>query len=175
MALRDTLLSEFDHEMANTRKMLDRAPEKHFDFQPHAKSWKLKRLAGHVADLPGWATQTMRSERLELEPGMFAPFVPSSKQELLAFFDKQVSGARSAIARASDEELNQSWTLKWEGKTVLTMPRAGVLRTMVLNHLIHHRAQLGVYLRMIDVAVPGMYGPSADEVPIFGESTQKAA
>jgi uncharacterized damage-inducible protein DinB len=174
MAIRDTLLPEFDQEMANTRKMLERAPEDRFDYQPHSKSWKLDRLAGHIADLPSWVAHTMHTELLELEPGMFAPFVPSSRAELLSFFDKHVREARATIAKATDEELNKSWTMKWEGKTVMTMPRASVLRTVVMNHLIHHRAQLGVYLRLCDVAVPGMYGPSADEAP-FGKSGDKAA
>ena len=174
MAIRDMLLPEFDQEMANTRKMLERAPLERFDFQPHPKSWKLDRLAGHVADLPSWIPLTMHTELLEIEPGKYAPFVPSSSQDLLAHFDKHVREARAAIANASDEELNTVWSMKWEGKTMLTMPRIGVLRSMVMNHLIHHRAQLGVYLRLCQVAVPGMYGPSADEPP-FGMSGNKAA
>jgi uncharacterized damage-inducible protein DinB len=116
----------------------------------------------------------MQTELLELEPDMMKPFDPTSSQELLAHFDKRVSEARAALAKATDEQMNAMWSMKWEGKTLMTMPRASVLRTMVMNHIIHHRAQLGVYLRMIDVAVPGMYGPSADE-PAFGQSGGKAA
>jgi uncharacterized damage-inducible protein DinB len=173
MAIRDTLLPEFDQEMANTRKMLERAPQDRFDYQPHPKSWKLNRLAGHVADLPSWVSHTMQTELLALEPGMYTPFEPTTSQELLAHFDKHVSEARAALAQATDEQMNTDWTMQWEGKTVMTMTRAGVLRSVVMNHLIHHRAQLGVYLRLCDVAVPGMYGPSADEAP-FG-SANKAA
>lgn len=167
MAIRDMLLPEFDQEMANTRKMLERVPEDRFGFQPHPKSWKLYRLAGHVADLPMWATHTMQVEVLEMEPGQYQPFEPATRKELLEQFDKHASEARTAIAEATDEQLNKIWNMKWEGKTVITMPRISVLRSVVLNHLIHHRAQLGVYLRLINVAVPGMYGPSADETP-FG-------
>jgi uncharacterized damage-inducible protein DinB len=173
MAMRDMLLPEFDQEMANTRKMLERVPEDRFDYQPHPKSWKLNHLAGHVADLPNWVSHTMKVEVLELEPGQYPPFEPATRKELLDQFDKFVREAHAALAQATDEQLNTIWSLKWEGKTVLTMPRLGVLRSVVLNHLIHHRAQLGVYLRLTNVAVPGMYGPSADETP-FG-TTEKAA
>jgi uncharacterized damage-inducible protein DinB len=179
MAIRDTLLPEFDQEMANTRKMLERAPQERFDYQPHAKSFKLDQLAGHLADLPSWVPMTLHTEVLELEPGKYKPFLPTSSQDLLAHFDKHVREARAAIAKASDEDMNTMWSMKWEGKTMMTMPRVGVLRSMVMNHLIHHRAQLGVYLRLCDVAVPGMYGPSADEKASdetpFGSSGNKAA
>lgn len=172
MAIRDTLLPEFDQEMANTRKMLERAPEDHFEYQPHPKSWKLSRLAGHVAELPNWVGHIMKVELLEIEPGQFKPFDPGTRKELLEQFDKYAREAHDGIAAASDEEMNTMWSMKFQGKTVMTMPRIAVLRTMVLNHIIHHRAQLGVYLRLTGVAVPGMYGPSADETP-FG--TEKAA
>ena len=173
MAIRDTLLPEFDEEMANTRKMLERVPDGRFDFTPHAKSWTVDRLAGHVADLPNWVGHTMSVEVLELMPGQYKPFEPKNRKELLEQFDRHVREAHAAIAKATDEQLNTMWTMKWEGKTVMTMPRINVLRSVVLNHLIHHRAQLGVYLRLMDVAVPGMYGPSADEAP-FGME-EKAA
>jgi uncharacterized damage-inducible protein DinB len=175
MAIRDMLLPEFDQEMANTRKMLERVPEGQFDYQPHPKSWKLNRLAGHVADLPMWAVHTMQVEVLEMEPGQYTPFEPATRQELLDRFDKYSQEARAAIAGASDEQLNAIWNMKWEGKTVLTMPRLSVLRSVVLNHLIHHRAQLGVYLRLTNVAVPGMYGASADEAPFGTVESEKAA
>ncbi len=173
MAIRDMLLPEFDQEMANTRKMLERAPDDRFDFQPHPKSFKLNRLAGHVAELPNWVTHIMKVELFEIEPGQYPPFEPSNRKELLDQFDKNIREARQAIAAASDEDMNKMWTMKWQGKTVMTMPRFSVLRSVVMNHLIHHRAQLGVYLRLIDVAVPGMYGPSADDPPF--SSTEKAA
>ncbi len=173
MAIRDLLVPEFDKEMANTRKMLERVPEDHLDYQPHPKSWKLDHLAGHVAELPNWATHTMKTEVLELEPGQYPAFEPATRQELLDQFDKYAREAHLALATASDEQFNKLWVMKWEGKTVITMPRISVVRSMVINHLIHHRAQLGVYLRLLNVAVPGMYGPSADEAP-FGATEQAA-
>ncbi len=173
MTIRDMLLPEFDQEMVNTRKMLARVPEDRFDYQPHAKSWTMNRLAGHVADLPSWVRHTMQTELLELSPGMYTPFAPSNRQELLDHFDQHVKEAHDAIAAATDEQMNTIWSMKWEGNTVMTMPRYNVLRTVVLNHGIHHRAQLGMYLRMANAEVPGMYGASADETP-FG-STEKAA
>jgi uncharacterized damage-inducible protein DinB len=174
MAMRDLLLFEFDQEMANTRKMLERAPEDRFNYKPHAKSFKIERLAGHVAELPTWALHTMETQFMEIEPGQFPPFIPANSRDLLAHFDEQVRLARAAIASASEEDLMAIWTMKWQGRTVVSMPRISVLRFFVLNHMIHHRAQLGVYLRLLDVQVPGMYGPSADEAPFstFVEKTE---
>ncbi len=174
MSIRDTLLPEFDHEMASTRTMLERVPEDRFNFQPHEKSWKLARLSGHIADLPGWVSDTMRVQLLEMEPGQYAPFEPASLKELLERFDKNVSAAHAALASATDEQLNAEWTMKFGGKTVMSMPRNSVLRGVILNHLIHHRGQLGMYLRLMNVGVPGMYGASADE-PQFWASDEKAA
>ena len=164
MAMRDALLSEFNQEMSNTRLMLERVPDNRLDFQPHAKSFRLNRLAGHVADLVSWATATLHTQLFELELARFVPFAPASTRELLTRFDKNVREAREALERASDDDLYTIWTMKREGEIVMTMPRINVLRTVVMIHLIHHRAQLGVYLRLLDVAVPGMYGPSADEL-----------
>lgn len=173
MPIRDMILPEFDQEMANTRKILERIPEERFDYQPHPRSWKANRLAGHIADLPSWVSHTMNVEVLDLKPGDYTPFEPITRKELLDKFDKFTQEAHNAIASATDEQLNAIWSMKWDGKTVMTMPRLAVLRSVVLNHLIHHRAQLSVYLRLLDVAVPGMYGPSADDPP-FG-SAEKAA
>jgi len=173
MPIRDLLVPEFDHEMANTRKMLERVPEDRFDFQPHEKSWTLSRLAGHLADLPSWVAPTMETQLLEMEAGQYKPLEPKTQKELLEYFDTHVSAAHSALAKATDEQLNADWTMKWEGKTVFNMPRYNVLRSVILNHAVHHRSQLGMYLRLLNVAVPGMYGPSADETQ-FGAS-EKAA
>jgi uncharacterized damage-inducible protein DinB len=173
MAIRDLLIPEFDQEIANTRKMLEDAPEEHFDFQPHPKSWKLNHLAGHVAELPNWATHTMNTEVFELDSVLHQPFEPATRKELLDQFEKYARGAHLALVAATDEQFNKAWSMKWEGKTVIAMPRIAVVRSLVLNHLIHHRAHLGIYLRLLDVAVPGMYGPSADEAPFV--VSEKAA
>jgi uncharacterized damage-inducible protein DinB len=166
MAIRDALLPEFDMEMASTRKMLERVPVANLDFKPHDKSGSLGWLAWHVADLPAWVVETVNKDELDFAPiGQPRPAPPKmeSREQLLASFDKKVADARTAIAGVSDERLAGPWTLKAGGHTIFTMPRAAVLRSFVMNHLIHHRAQLGVYLRLNDVPVPGMYGPSADE------------
>ncbi|HEY1240128.1 MAG TPA: DinB family protein [Bryobacteraceae bacterium] len=163
MPISEMLLPEFDQEMANTRKVLERYPEGKNEYKPHEKSMPLGRLAGHVATLPEWATMTMTTESLNFEPGEFKPFIPTTRQELLETFDRHVAAARAHIAAASDEALGVTWTVTMSGKPMMSMPRASVLRGMVMNHLIHHRAQLGVYFRLNGVAIPGMYGPSADE------------
>jgi uncharacterized damage-inducible protein DinB len=162
MPISQALLPEFDQEMASTRKLLERVPDGKADYKPHEKSMSLGRLAGHVAELPGWAKNTLETQLLELKPGM-QPYIATSRQELLERFDKNVADARPLIERASDEDWMKTWTLKFAGKEIMTMPRAAVMRSVVMNHLIHHRAQLGVYLRLNNVEIPGMYGPSADE------------
>jgi uncharacterized damage-inducible protein DinB len=168
MAIRDALLPEFDFEMEKARKTLERVPESRFDWRPHPKSPTMGWLAGHVANLPSWAVLTIQQDRLDLAPPGAPSFrvpEPSSRKELLETFDKNVAAARAAIAGASDDHLRQNWTLLKGGQELMTLTRAAVLRSFVLNHLIHHRAQLGVYLRLNDVPVPSIYGPSADEQP----------
>jgi uncharacterized damage-inducible protein DinB len=166
MSIAQMLLPEFDQEMANTRKMLERVPDGKFDYKPHEKSMTLGRLAAHVAQVPSYATGTLRQERMDFT-GEEKPFAPATRQELLDAFDAFVVEARDALAAASDEELAKVWTLTYKGQQVFSMPRAAVLRSMVMSHLIHHRAQLGVYLRLNNVEIPGMYGPSADEMKMW--------
>jgi uncharacterized damage-inducible protein DinB len=161
MTISQMLLPEFDQEMANTRKMLDRVPA-NLDYKPHEKSMTLGQLASHVAEIPSWISFTLENTLLELTSD-FKPFLAKAPAELLEMFDKSVVDARKALEKATDEDMAQVWTMKWDGKEVMSMPRTAVLRGMVMNHLIHHRAQLSVYLRLNNVAVPGMYGPSADE------------
>ncbi len=170
MPLSQSLLPEFDHEMANTRKTLERVPEDKFGWKPHEKSTTLGRLAAHLAEIPVWTEHTLKSESLDVNPPEGRPARPAdaaSRKELLAQFDKNVAAARAVIAATPDAEFGKPWTLLSGGKAVFTLPKAAVLRTFVLSHSIHHRAQLGVYLRLNDVPVPSIYGPSADE-PAFG-------
>jgi uncharacterized damage-inducible protein DinB len=171
MPISELLLPEFDQEMANTRKVLERVPDDKLEYKPHLKSMAFGRLAGHVAELPDWAAHTLKMELLELDES-FKPWVPKSSAEILEKFDKSVAEARKLIAAATDEDLQKIWTLKFGGQTILSMPRYSVLRATVLNHMIHHRAQLGVYLRLNEIEVPGVYGPSADEMQFWN---QKAA
>jgi len=165
MGLGSLLLPEFDHEMAGTRKTLERVPEDRLAWRPHAKSMTLGALASHLANLPSWTVPTIKQSSLDLAPGG----VPmrqeerTSRQALLDHFDRHVAAGRAALVAASDETLQGPWSLLSNGKTYFTMPRIVVLRTFVMNHNVHHRAQLGVYLRQLDVPVPALYGPSADE------------
>jgi uncharacterized damage-inducible protein DinB len=165
MSLAQTLLPEFDHEAAVTRTVLERVPEARADWQPHPKARSLGQLAIHLASIPAWAILTLREPSFDVSPPGGAPFVPETWQSLartLAVFDEKTFKARAALAAASDLELAQPWTLKKGGEKIFTSPRGAVLRSFVLSHAVHHRAQLGVYLRMLDVPVPAMYGPTAD-------------
>ncbi len=164
----ESLLPEFDNEMANTRKTLERVPHGRFGWKPHEKSMAMGGLATHISSLPTWAVYAIDQDSLDLAPeGKPLPPAELAKSEadLLALFDMNAAKARAAIAGASDEELFKLWTLMSNGNKILTMPKVAVLRNFVMNHMIHHRAQLGVYLRLNDIPVPSIYGPSADENP----------
>jgi len=171
MPIAQMLLPEFDQEMANTRKMLERVPDGRFDYKPHEKSMTLGRLAAHTAEIPSYASATLRVERMDFT-GEEKQFSPATRKEMLEAFDKHVVEARELISKATDDDLAKIWTLTYKGNQIFSMPRSAVLRSMVMGHLIHHRAQLGVYLRLNNVAIPGMYGPSADEMNMF--NTQNA-
>jgi len=161
-----TLLAEFDQEMANTRKVLERIPEDKLDWRAHPKSNTIGWNANHVADLVNWLAQALTRPSLDVAPvgGEPYPFPKlTSRRELLDLFDRNVAAARTAITALRDEEMVQMWTLLRAGQPIFTMPRAAVVRGVVLNHLIHHRAHLCVYLRLNGIPVPGMYGPSGDE------------
>jgi uncharacterized damage-inducible protein DinB len=166
MPFSQTLLPEFDDEMKKTRKILERVPDDKFDYKPHEKSMNLGRLATHIAELPNWAVITIDQDVLEMQPG-YKPHIATTQGELLDIFDKNVAAAREKIAGATDDHWNQIWTFKFNGKTMMALPRTAVMRGVVMNHIIHHRGQLSVFLRLNDLAVPGMYGPSADEQDFF--------
>ena len=165
MALVDALLPEFDQEMSKTRTVLERVPEGRFDWKPHTKSFSLGALATHLATLPTWGTETLTRSEIDVG-GQQGPAALSTTSELLAAFDTNVAASREALCGKTDAELMVMWSLKRNGKTIFSMPKSAVLRSFVLSHLIHHRAQLTVYLRLLDVSVPSIYGPSADE-PAF--------
>lgn len=162
MPFSQTLLPEFEEEMKNTRKLLECIPDGKLDTKPHPKSMTLAQVATHTAQIPGWTKHLLDQDVLDLPPDM-KPSVAGSRAELLAMFDQGVADARGRIRAASDAYWQTTWTFKVGGETLLSMPRASVMRSLIMNHLIHHRAQLGVFLRLHDVAIPGMYGPSADE------------
>jgi uncharacterized damage-inducible protein DinB len=163
MSIAQTLLPEFDQEMANTRRVLERVPFEQFSYKPHAKSFEFGKLATHVANLPTWAVMTLTTDGLDLSQAGHVS-VPRSTEELLAFFDHNIAEARQTIAGASDETFHQPWTLRNGEHVIFTLPKVAVYRSAVMNHIIHHRAQLTVYMRLNDIPVPGLYGPSADEM-----------
>jgi uncharacterized damage-inducible protein DinB len=166
MAFSEVLLPEFDHEVIGTRKTLERVPEEKLGWKPHDKSRTLGELATHLAKIPTLAVAVIDTESRDQAPGGVPPAPPQpakSRKELLEIFDKNVAAARKAIAEANDPHLLKPWSLLAAGKTIVTLPRIAALRTFVMSHSIHHRAQLGVYLRLNDVPVPSIYGPSADE------------
>jgi uncharacterized damage-inducible protein DinB len=162
VAIVDALIPEFDHEMATTRKLLERVPDERLDWKPHGKSMTLGSLATHVANIVWWGEVTLDKPEFNAEGQGPAP-PAANRAELLAKFDKNVKATRASLAGKTDGELMAPWSLKNGKQTFFTMPKAAVWRSFVMNHLVHHRAQLSVYLRMNDVPLPAMYGPSADE------------
>src|SRR5258708_5370786 len=163
MPIAEMLWLEFDQEVKNTRELLECVPEGKFDYKPHERSMTLGRLAAHVGEMPSYAIGTLSLDRMDFT-GEEEQFAPATRQELLDAFDKNAAQARELLSQATDEQLAKVWTLTYKGQQIFAMPRAAVLRTMVLSHLIHHRGQLGVYLRLNNVEFPGMYGPSADDM-----------
>lgn len=165
MSIAETLLPEFDREMGVTRRLLERVPDGQFAWQPHPKSMTLGRLAEHLAELPQWVVFTIAQPSIDMatarRPDGYRS--PPTRDAVLAMFDANVSAARTAMLGRTDGELMAPWTLLRGGHTVFTMPKAGVLRSFVFNHIIHHRGQLSVYLRLQNVPLPSIYGPSGDE------------
>jgi uncharacterized damage-inducible protein DinB len=165
MSIAETLLPEFDHEMANTRRMLEVVPAADAEWRPHPKSYSLGDLTAHIARLPLWGRMTLEQPELDLGLPANAALARSrftTTPELLEQFDRNVREARAALAAASDADMGTAWALKNAGTTIFSMPRAAVLRGFVLSHMIHHRGQLSVYLRLRDVPLPALYGPTAD-------------
>lgn len=161
-----TIMPEFDHEMANTRKVLERVPEGKLDWRAHPKSNTIGWNANHLAEIPGWIEGTLTMDSWDIAPvGGEAYQSPklTSRQAILDLFDRNVAAGRQALAAATDEQMAQPWSLRQAGKPIFTMPRRAVIRGFVLSHTIHHRAILCVYLRLNDIPVPALYGPSGDE------------
>jgi uncharacterized damage-inducible protein DinB len=164
MSIAESLLPEFDREMGITRRLLERLPDHQFAWKPHDKSMTLGRLAEHLAELPGWCKVTIEDSGIDVGVGRPVGYVPpATRAAVLQMFDANVAAARAALNGRSDAELMAPWTLKAQGKELFTMPKATVLRGFVMNHLVHHRGQMSVYLRLQNIPIPSMYGPSADE------------
>ena len=162
--LRTLLLPELESEFTRTRKMLSVVPDGHNDFKPHPKSMSLSHLAGHVAEMPDFLSTLITSPDLDMGKSPVVPFRMETKQQALAHFDQVADAAITAVKNTSDEVFHQHWVLSWNGHTIFSGDRYTAYREMGVNHLVHHRAQLGVYLRELNVAIPGTYGPSADEM-----------
>ena len=157
-------LGDFDHEMQSTRRILERVPDEHFDWRPHAKSGTLGQLASHVASVIGLQNAVLRADHLDILAAGARPDPATNNAELLALFDRTVASVRESIAAVSDEATwFKTWAFRRGEQTMFEMPKIAAFRSMGINHVVHHRGQLSVYLRLLDVPVPGMYGPSADE------------
>lgn len=156
------LLPEFDLEMANTRRTLERVPDEKLAFKPHEKSYSLLELAGHLANIPSWTPMILLQDGIDMS-GPFEREEPTNVADVLADFDKNLEAARPILEAATAEDLDAPWSLKQGGEEVFTMRKGSTFRLWVLNHTVHHRAQLTVYLRLLDLPVPALYGPSADE------------
>ena len=166
MAINETLLAEYDHEMGVTRKFIEHVPTDKLSWTPHPKSMPLGALAIHIIETQGWTVDTMRKDSFDVAPidgpAYKAPEY-KTREEMLKAFDTNVKNARQAIQETGDAEMMQPWSLLKAGVAMFTMPRVAVFRAFILKHTVHHRAQLGLYFRLNDVPVPSSYGPSADD------------
>jgi len=165
MSMCEPLAAELRQEAATTRRLLERVPEDKFGWKPHEKSMALGRLAGHIAELPSIVAPALTQDELDFATGNYQPFIPSSVAELLEKFDSNVAAAVELLQNQPDERMNEKWRLRSGDTIIFDSPHAGVVRTKALNHVVHHRGQLSVYLRLLDVPLPSIYGPSADEGP----------
>jgi uncharacterized damage-inducible protein DinB len=156
-------LDELENEAKVTRTVLERVPADKFDYQPHEKSMAFGRLASHIAEMFGWTNATLKQDVLDFATMDYKPFEPKSTEELLAFLDEHLANARQTLTETSDETFLTDWTMRNGDQVYFTLPKVAVMRSFVMNHIIHHRGQLSVYLRLNDIPVPSMYGPSADE------------
>lgn len=161
--LSQSLIPELKHEASQTRKLLEKVPYDKFEYKPHLKSMKLGQLAVHVAEIPTWINFTIDTDGIDFATFDYKPYQPSGTADLLKYFDENIEKAINSLQNVSDEKIMENWTMKKGNHVFFTMPKVAVMRSFAMNHLIHHRAQLGVYLRLNDIPIPGMYGASADE------------
>lgn len=163
--IKDALLPEFDHEMATTRRLLERVPEAELAWKPHDKSMTLGQLSGHLANLPMWCSAVLSATFFDVAAGgeEVRSKDPASRAALLEDFDRKVAAARASLAQVTDPDMMVPWSLKQGDHVIFTLPRISAIRSFVMNHSIHHRGQLTVYLRLKDVPLPPIYGPTADE------------
>jgi uncharacterized damage-inducible protein DinB len=163
MKLIDSLIGEFEHEAQTTRKFLERLPDDQLEWRPHEKSFTAGALASHITEMMGWADEILNQDGLDFDPATYKPYVATSVAEMLKTFDDNVVKGKQALAGATADTMNQIWSFKIMGRVQFERPKAAVFRDFALSHIIHHRGQFSVYLRLLNVPVPGAYGPSADE------------
>lgn len=162
MSVSKGLLGELDYEAISTRKILERIPSEKFDWKPHEKSITMGALAAHIADMFSWYSATLETDELDFAKGYEQP-KPKTTEELVAVFDKNLAAAKESLQKAEPDVFAKNWTLRSGDHVIFTMPKTATLRTFVVNHIVHHRGQLSLYLRLNDIPVPSVYGPSADE------------
>jgi len=163
MSINDALMAELQQEAAATRKCLERIPAEMFDWKPHEKSMTMSRLATHVAEMVGWVKDTVENPELDFATMDYKPFAPETTAELVEYFDAQYAAATESLKNASDAVMMENWKMRNGEKIYVDLPRVQVMRGFIFNHIVHHRGQLSVYLRLRDIPVPPIYGPSADE------------
>jgi uncharacterized damage-inducible protein DinB len=163
MKLIDAIASEFEHEAQTTRRHFERLPDDRLDWRPHEKSFTARGLASHIVECVGWTSSIFSSDEFDFTPATYKPYLASSVSDLLTSFDEKVAEGTRALAAATDKDLDRPWRLKVRGRVRVEKPKAAMFRDFTLSHVIHHRGQLSVYLRLLSVPVPGSYGPSADE------------
>lgn len=158
----EAILLEMSHEAATTRRLLERVPAQHLAWKPHEKSMSLGRLATHIAEIPGWVSTILDKDGFDVGASNYTPQTAASVAEVVEMFDRNAAAAEAAIRRQTMDRLSATWRITRQGQVMVEMPRMGVIRSLLLNHLIHHRGQLSVYLRLKDVPLPSIYGPTAD-------------
>lgn len=164
MTMIETFLKEMDQEAATTRKMLSRIPEDKYDWKPHEKSMAIRRLATHIAELPSWVSMAINTDELDFENNPYVPTETHNNKDLLNLLEKSLAEGKNSLKNAKDDILTKPWTLR-NGNTIYSKSTKGEVIRMAYCQIVHHRAQLGVYLRLLNVPIPGSYGPSADENP----------
>jgi uncharacterized damage-inducible protein DinB len=163
MKLIDSLITEFEHETNTTRKHIARLPSDKFDWKPHQKSFTAGGLASHITELVSWTGAIINQVGLDFDPATYKPYAAAAVDDLLKTFDENVAKSKQALADTTDDNLQRPWSFKIMGRVQFEKSKAAVLRDFSLSHMIHHRGQLSVYLRLLNVPVPSSYGPSADE------------
>lgn len=163
MSLTQMLLKEMEQEGQTTRKMLERIPNDKYDWQPHPKSMTIQQLANHIAELPGWVTMTLNTDGLDFATSPYTATTANNTADLLTIFEQTLAQGKASLSEATDDQLEPMWTLR-NGDTILSHTTTGEMIRVAFSQVVHHRAQMGVFLRLLDVPIPGSYGPSADEM-----------